>query len=129
MGGSDSNPERHLEEWVIPVELLIACVPDKEPFALKGGEVINSGEEEQVEILGGVRPWDKASWQNMSLLVAVTWSEIKNDPDVYPAIRLLVSIQLCAIRREHQDGIVGFKMWRNVVEIVLALGVVRKDVR
>jgi hypothetical protein len=34
------------EKWVIAMELLITCIPDEEPLALKCGEVIYAREEE-----------------------------------------------------------------------------------
>jgi len=34
------------EEWVITVDSSIACIPDRKPFTLEGGEVVDAGEEE-----------------------------------------------------------------------------------
>ena len=73
------------------------CIPDHEPLTLECGEVIDAREEERVEVLWGIGSQDKASWQNVPLLVAVTQSEIINDPDIHPSIGLLVSIQLGTI--------------------------------
>ena len=87
------------------IKLLILCIPDSEPLMLKCREMIEAREEEQVEVLGRVWPWDETSWQNMPLLVAVTWSKIVDDPDINPTIQFLVSIELCSIRGEHQNGV------------------------
>ena len=117
------------EEWVIAVELLIACVPDDESLTLECREVIYAGEEKRVELLGGVGSWDKTSRQNIPLLVAVAWSKIINNPNINPAVRLLVSIKLGPISGEHQNGVMWFEMRCNVDQIILALGVVGEDVR
>ena len=74
------------------MEPLIACIPDHKPLMLECGEVIDAREEERVKVLWGIGSRDKASQQNVPLLVPVTRSEIINDPDIDPAIRLLVSI-------------------------------------
>ena len=79
------------------MEPLIVCIPDHKPLMLECREVIDAREEEQVEVLWGIGSQDKASQQNVPLLVAVTQSKIINDPDIHPAIGLLVSIQLGAI--------------------------------
>ena len=50
---------------------------------LECGEMVDAGEEERVEVLWGVGSRDEPSWQNVPLLVAVTWSEVVNDPDVH----------------------------------------------
>ena len=110
------------------MDLLIACVPNKESLALKGGEVVNAGEEKRVEVLGGVGSWNEPSWQNIPLLVAVTRGEIVDDPDIYPAIRLLVSVKLCSIRREHEDSVVRFKMLCDVCTVILALSIVGEGI-
>ena len=68
--------------------------------------MVYSREEKRVEILGRVGSWDKPPWQNVSLLVAVAWSKVVDYPDVHPAIRLLISVELGPIRREHEDSVV-----------------------
>lgn len=116
------------EERVITVELLIPCVPDNKPLLLERREVIYTGEEERVKILGGVGSRDKTSRQNVTFFVAVARGKIIDDPDIDPAIRLLVSEKLGSVGREHQDGVVWFEEWCDVVKIVLALSVVREDI-
>ena len=90
--------------------------------------MVDTREEEQVKVLWGVGSRDKPSWQNVPLLVAVTRSEVVNDPDVHPAIRLLVSIQLSTISQKHQDSVMQLEMWCNIGEIILALSVVGEDI-
>ena len=96
---------------------------------LEWGEMVDAREEERVEVLWGVGSQDEPSWQNVPLLVAVTWSEVINDPDVHPAIGLLVSIQLSTISQKHRDGVVRLEMWCNVGEIILAFSIVGEDIR
>ena len=91
--------------------------------------MVDTGEEEQVEVLWGVGSRDKPSWQNVLLLVVVTRSEVVNDPDVHPAIGLLASIQLSTISQKHQDGVMRLEMWCNVGEIILAFSIVGEDIQ
>ena len=64
---------------------------------------------------------DYASRKNIANLVALIRRKIQDDPDINPAVGLLVAIQLCAVHREHEDHIVVVNIAvLNSVKIVRA---------
>jgi len=68
--------------------------------------VCKTREKKRVDVLG--LPWagDNATRDGIVNLVTFARCKVQEDPNVDPAIRLLVAKQLRVIHREHKDSVV-----------------------
>ena len=67
----------------------VVGVPDVQTFCLECGNMSNPGKQERLDIPWGVWTRNDATGDNIANLVALVWPQVKNNPDVYPAIQLL----------------------------------------
>jgi len=63
--------------------------------------VHQAGKEERIKVLGLSWTRDDASREDIPNLVALVRRKIQDYPDIDPAVRLFVAIELCAVDREH----------------------------
>jgi hypothetical protein len=81
-------------------------VPDQQGFPLESSEVSKAGKQERVQVLGIIWPRNKAPYKDVLLLVMHSRRQIQQHPDVDPARRQLLSIELGAVDRKHEDNVV-----------------------
>jgi hypothetical protein len=77
-----------------------------QPFLLESGNMGQTGEEEQVEVLRLPRTGNDATRKNVANFVAFIRREIQDGPYIDPAVGFFIAKELCAIDRKHQDSVV-----------------------
>ena len=84
----------------------VVGIPDAQTFRLECGNMSKPRKQERLDIPWGVWTRNDTTGDNIANLVVLVWPQVKNNPDVYPAIRLFVLIKLCAVNREHKNGVI-----------------------
>jgi hypothetical protein len=62
--------------------------------------------QKRIDVLGIIRPRDKPTYNDVFLLVTRRRRQIKKDPDVDPARRQFLGIELGTVDREHEDDVI-----------------------
>jgi hypothetical protein len=81
-------------------------VPDAKRFLLETGEMSQTRKQERIYVLGIVGPGNKSPDEDVLLLVTPSGGQIQQDPDIYPARRQFLSVELSAVDRKHNSDVV-----------------------
>ena len=85
---------------------LLYLSPDTKALLLKGRNMCQTWEEEQIEVFQVLQTRDDTPRKNVVYFVTLVGCEVQDDPDVNLAVRLFVAIELSPVYREHDNYIV-----------------------
>lgn len=88
------------------IGLVLTSIPNNKSFLLDCGKMVETRKQERINIFWLIGTRDNPSGEDTSLLVAVVWRALINNPDVKPTVRLLTLVQLSTINGHHDYDIV-----------------------
>jgi hypothetical protein len=81
--------------------------------------MVKAWENEGIEVFWVFWAWNEAAREDMLLLIAFVWGKVQDHPDVNPAVRALVPVQLCTVNRKQEDSVARLNLIiRNCCEVV-----------
>ena len=82
-------------------EHLGGTIPNSKTFLHECSKVTEAREYEGVDIFWLVWPWNNTTNMGVTLLIAVIWTSVHENPDVYLDIGHLVAVKLGIIKGKH----------------------------
>ncbi|KAJ7088157.1 hypothetical protein C8R44DRAFT_892951 [Mycena epipterygia] len=92
------------KKWPRGEHMIKRRIPNTKTLLLKGCNMMESRAKEAVHILWF--PPNDTSRKDILFLVVNIWGVIKYNPNVYPAVRHLVSVQLIPINGKNEDHVI-----------------------
>jgi hypothetical protein len=87
-------------------------VPHTKTFLLEGGDMVEPRINEALHDLGLHWTRDKSARKDLPFLVPQLRGKISYDPNINPAIRGLIAVELCAVDGEDEDHVVPVDLSR-----------------